>query len=267
MGHIYKIWNEINEKVYIGQTIRPISERWNEHKRDSQYGKQHLYYAIRKYGLKYFHIEEIEECENLLLNEKEKYWINFYNSYKNGYNMTLGGQGTLTTNQYQDEQIYKLWDEGYCISEIARILKLKSTQPVKNRLHDYENYTQKESEYRGQKSSAKQKEKKIYQWTRYGDFIQEFNSEKEAAKATGIDYKAINQALNKGKHTSGNFVWSFEKVFPNKLLWQCDMQGNKIKCFIDSGDASRQLKFDASSIRKVVRGEKPYYKNFKWIED
>ena len=128
-------------------------------------------------------------------------------------------------------------------------------------------WTEKESEYRGQKSSAKQKEKKIYQWTRYGEFIQEYNSEKEAAKITGIDYKAINQALNRGKHTSGNFVWSFEKVFPNKLLWQCDMQGNKIKCFIDSGDASRQLNFDASSIRKVIRGEKSYYKNFKWIED
>lgn len=52
--------------------------------------------AIKKYGSENFHAEEIEECDNSLLNEREKYWINFYNSYSDGYNMTKGGEGGNT---------------------------------------------------------------------------------------------------------------------------------------------------------------------------
>jgi len=47
--------------------------------------------AIHKYGKENFIIEEIEKCNQELLNEREKYWISFYNSYENGYNSTLGG--------------------------------------------------------------------------------------------------------------------------------------------------------------------------------
>ena len=48
--------------------------------------------AIHKYGRDKFHIQLIEECPVNILNEREKYWINFYNSYNTGYNLTLGGQ-------------------------------------------------------------------------------------------------------------------------------------------------------------------------------
>lgn len=46
---------------------------------------------MRKYGIEHFHIEQIEETDKP--EEREIYWINFYNSYKNGYNATLGGDG------------------------------------------------------------------------------------------------------------------------------------------------------------------------------
>lgn len=47
---------------------------------------------MRKYGINNFHIIEIEECNNDNLNEREKYWIKYYNSVENGYNATYGGE-------------------------------------------------------------------------------------------------------------------------------------------------------------------------------
>lgn len=122
MGYIYKIVNDINDKVYIGQTQRSIQERWNEHLKESKNTRSHthLYNAMRKYGIDQFHIEIIEEVTNNILNEREIYWISQYNSFYNGYNSSLGGEG----NKIIDNQlVLKLWNEGKLISEIAHELK------------------------------------------------------------------------------------------------------------------------------------------------
>lgn len=93
MGYIYKISNSINDKVYIGQTIQLISERWKVHLFRAKNGhKTHLYSAMRKYGIENFTIEELEQVDNKELDDRERYWIKYYNSYYNGYNSTLGGQ-------------------------------------------------------------------------------------------------------------------------------------------------------------------------------
>lgn len=97
MGYIYKITNNINDKVYIGQTIGPIQNRWRQHqlsastenKKKIMDGK--LQRAFRKYGIEHFQIEQVEECANELLNERECYWIEHYNSLRKGYNSTIGG--------------------------------------------------------------------------------------------------------------------------------------------------------------------------------
>ena len=92
---IYKIQNKINGKCYIGQSIN-IYKRWQEHKSNS-INKNHedsyypLYCAIRKYGIDNFDFSIIEECNQEELNNKEIYWVKYYNSFENGYNQTLGG--------------------------------------------------------------------------------------------------------------------------------------------------------------------------------
>lgn len=99
MGKIYKITNQVNGKIYVGQTISTLEERFASHCNDAQWGRtnQLLHQAIRKYGAENFIIELIEECEDSLLNEREIYWIKELNSvwgYDNlGYNMTEGGGG------------------------------------------------------------------------------------------------------------------------------------------------------------------------------
>ena len=51
MGYIYIIKNNVNSKVYIGQTKKSIEERWKEHIYSSTYRNQILYMAMRKYGV------------------------------------------------------------------------------------------------------------------------------------------------------------------------------------------------------------------------
>jgi len=90
---IYKIVNNINGKIYIGQTIKDLNKRMAVHLCTSSYvGK-----VLRKYGLQSFTISVIDDAYNKeTLNEKEIYWIKFYNSkIPNGYNITGGGEGHL----------------------------------------------------------------------------------------------------------------------------------------------------------------------------
>lgn len=88
---IYKITNIVNNKVYIGQTINPINERFQRHLTDSLNNKldTHFARAIRKYGKESFKIETIDTAttqEELTL--KEQQWIRYYDSVNTGYNET-----------------------------------------------------------------------------------------------------------------------------------------------------------------------------------
>lgn len=90
---IYKITNLKNNKIYIGQTIRDIKQRFIEHCKPSSECSA-LKFAIKKYGKQNFIIEELYYSFNLMdLNEKEEYFINIFNSCnkKFGYNCNFGG--------------------------------------------------------------------------------------------------------------------------------------------------------------------------------
>ena len=119
MAYIYRIWNDINNKSYIGKTELTIQKRWEQHKKDSQradFQNRPLYKAIRKYGIEHFHIEEVEQCDSKIVNSKEIYWIEYYGTFKNGYNATLGGDG----KSYCDyDLVYSLYKEGLTIKQIS----------------------------------------------------------------------------------------------------------------------------------------------------
>lgn len=94
MGSIYKITNNINQKIYIGYTTQSISKRMNQHRNDDIGHDTVLGRAIAKYKWENFSYEVIEECEDReKLLELERYYIKLYNSIvPNGYNMTPGGE-------------------------------------------------------------------------------------------------------------------------------------------------------------------------------
>ena len=129
---IYKITNIQNNKVYIGQTIRPIEQRFNRHINDALNNilNTHFARAIRYYGKENFVIEAIDHAETQEeLNQKEQYWIRYYNSVEDGYNETdaiskCGG------NTYQS----KTPDEMENIKEKIRKTKLGKLNPMARRI-------------------------------------------------------------------------------------------------------------------------------------
>lgn len=89
---VYKITCDINNKVYIGQTSKPIQKRLEKHFSLALSEKERsdsikLSRAIRKYGKSHFYIQELERVSNQdELDEREYFWINHHNAVKQGYN-------------------------------------------------------------------------------------------------------------------------------------------------------------------------------------
>ena len=99
MNCIYKIVNDINGKMYVGKTTESIEKRFKDHIRkvnDEVACQRPLYRAMKKYGIQNFHIEIIEQVDDVdLLSEREIFWITALDTYSNGYNATLGGDGRV----------------------------------------------------------------------------------------------------------------------------------------------------------------------------
>jgi len=125
---IYKITNIQNNKVYIGQTIRLVEQRFHRHMSDALNNilDTHFARAVRKYGKDSFKVEIIDTAKTQdELNQKEQYWIRQYDSVNNGYNETdaiskCGG------NTYQS----KTEEEMSIIKDKIRETKLGAKNPM-----------------------------------------------------------------------------------------------------------------------------------------
>lgn len=112
MAYIYSITNLENQKIYVGKTTQPNPyDRWKQHlqlarSKDNlnETNSAHsmpIVRAISKYGADQFKFRVLEECLDDKVNERETYWIERLNSCgKNGYNITLGGEGIKKPRQY-----------------------------------------------------------------------------------------------------------------------------------------------------------------------
>ena len=213
MAFIYKITNDINNKIYIGKTEFSIEKRFKEHCADSQKDfkeKRPLYSAMKKYGTEHFHVSLIEETDRP--EERETYWIKQYNSYSNGYNATLGGDGRT---YYDHKQIIKALKENPYPSEIAKLIgcsadlvySIAKTNkiPVKNKSHE---------------NLRNRLKKEIFAYDKDGNFIQSFESVADAAKwccslgkCTSLNSGAKNciAACARGKQKSAyGYIWKYK---------------------------------------------------------
>ena len=117
MQGIYKIKNKINNKIYIGQS-KNIIQRWEQHKRNLSPSCTKLNNAFKKYGIENFEFSIIEEISNSeLLTTREQYWIEYYDSIKNGYNI-LNATNTMSGESNLNSKL-KLKD----VNEIIELLK------------------------------------------------------------------------------------------------------------------------------------------------
>ena len=158
---IYKITNKLNNHSYIGLSTK-VEERWKYHQ--TPYNQQResyktLYKAFEKYGIENFTFEILEECSIQELGEKEKYYIAKYDTYKNGYNMTTGGEDNVGSahpnhkltdedvinirirynNLERRKEVYQLYKDRIGESGFGKIWKGESWQHIMPEVYTPEN--------------------------------------------------------------------------------------------------------------------------------
>lgn len=209
MAYIYKVTNQINGKVYIGKTAKSdIQQRWKEHQRDRQKDRckdRPFYRALNKYGPENFSIEEIEQCDISILEEREIYWINCYRSYVdwddcNGYNATTGGDGKAWCDY---DQVYSLWQEGKLIKEIAEEMGY-CVESVRNIL--VEKNVKKEERLERGKQSIRKRCAKLDPVT--NEILTIYDSTAEVERANG-NTKHIADVCNGKRKTCKGYKWCY----------------------------------------------------------
>lgn len=206
---IYKITNDIDDKVYIGQTKHSLEKRLKIHFHDSQLEKiknRPFYAAINKYGSEHFFIEPIEKCSAEKGDEREMFWIEKYDSFKNGYNATYGGAGKA----FIDKKLtLKLWNEGKSVKEISDITK-RTREGIADFLHE-KGVSKEETTER----SHKTKKKSVLMYDMEGNYIREFSSSREVMRhftnnPSGGGHIA---AVCKGQRKSAfGYIWKYKET-------------------------------------------------------
>ena len=206
MAYIYKITNTENGKIYIGKTISSIETRWKQHIKDSfknECKNRPLYRAFNKYGIDAFTIEEVEKCEVDILEERERYWIEFFRSFKQGYNATLGGDG----KPYLDyDLIISVYKKTLSIIDTANICKC-DRHSVSSILKNCNIKTLTSEEVNKNKYG-----KIVNQYDLQDNFINSFPSVREAARSLGKEgYSHISDVCKGKRKTAYGYKWSFSE--------------------------------------------------------
>ena len=262
---IYCIENLVNHKKYIGQSVN-IYTRWGIHKSELRYNNHenpHMQSAWNKYGEENFKFYILEECEASMLDDREIFYISYYDTYNQGYNLTIGGQGT------QGKKFSKR--ERKEISERLKGHEVSEETREKFRLHMTEQFN---DEYFIQKYNEmmNKKKTKIKCYDKNG-FLTIYDDIHSAARELNIEATNICKVL-KGKHkTSGIYTFCYENEniskselekryiknkntdFSKQKVEHVDENDNVIKVFNSISECSSFYNIDGSSISKVCRGK------------
>lgn len=207
MAYIYKIVNDINNKIYIGKTENSIEKRFREHCRDAfrkRNKNRPLYSAMQKYGIEHFHVELVEKTNNP--EEREQYWIQEYGSFKYGYNATLGGDG----KHYKDyDLVYSLYKKGKTIKQICEILNYdaKTCRAALDKFNiSHEERVQRKIE---------QTQKPILQLDKdTKEVLNVFPSIAEAYRYLGKQHSGHIAAVCNGKRkTAYGYIWKYDELY------------------------------------------------------
>lgn len=272
---IYKIENKINKKIYIGQSIE-IENRWKKH----LYTKDDflIHRAIQKYGKQCFDFSILEECDVSELNDKEQYWIEYYNSLMpNGYNMTPGGSTGAGLARGKVVEQYDLF--GNFIAEYSNAHEANRQTGInysdicaccrREKPHAC-NYQWKYKDNEDQRiTNIFSSDLVLYNWPiqRYsltGQFIKEYNNFKEACEDITVGKSSLCQCLKKKSKTCANSLWiykgekliipkRYEQLKNRKAVLQFDLNENFIKEFASITEASKETNIPYQNISKVCQ--------------
>ena len=285
---IYKITNLKNNLVYIGQTMNfgiRRRDHWSDKTNDD------LHNDIQKLGREYFKFEIIEKCDVDQLDEREKYWIEYYDSYNMGYNNTEGGSGNkLNAKNSQCIPVYAYNLDGtfaaeyYSIASAMRELNMKSNNITRCIIHNDNHHHSGGFMWRTYKTDqipAFEKNlggKSIYCYdlnTRL--FVKEYKTVTEAGiELCGKRTPHICSAANGSRKSACGFLWSYEKFerLPDdyqgakrslQKVYAYDMKTREfVKEYPNAYQAEIQLNGDKNKISDVILGLRKSWKGFLW---
>lgn len=285
---IYKITNLKNNLVYIGQTVNfgiRRRDHWSDKTNDD------LHNDIQKLGREYFKFEIIEKCDVDQLDEREKYWIEYYDSYNMGYNNTEGGSGNkLNAKNNQCIPVYAYNLDGtfaaeyYSIASAMRELNMKSNNITRCIIHNDNHHHSGGFMWRTYKTDqipAFEKNlggKSIYCYdlnTRL--FVKEYKTVTEAGiELCGKRTPHICSAANGSRKSACGFLWSYEKFerLPDdyqgakrslQKVYAYDMKTREfVKEYPNAYQAEIQLNGNKNKISDVILGLRKSWKGFLW---
>lgn len=281
MAYIYKISNNINDKVYIGKTLYSIQRRWKQHLYNAKNRKdlQHipLYFAMNVHGIEHFSISEVEQVKDYhLLSQRQKYWIAKFDSYNHGYNATKGGDGSLL---YDYDYIWELWNKGLKIKDISKIVGCNDFV-VRTVLDLYKVPTEKRTQrsYEDQVASHSSFQIPVEQIDiETGIVLHLYPSLSKAAKAVKGDSSNISKTCKGKIKTYQGYKWQYKKDtqhvkkdFSSRPVCKLDLKTRKIlEIYPSISQAARSVNGDSSYISKVCKGKQHSSKGFGWcyLED
>lgn len=157
---------------------------------------------MNKYGIEHFHIELVEECSIEQLSEREQYWIEYYKSYHDGYNATVGGDGKF----YLDyEKIYQVYQETLNCKKTAEIVGC-CADSVHDILHNIYHISpevlQRNGKLSGQKKVA-MLDKNTF------EVLEVFASAKEAGQFLGKSHQHIHDVCNGKRNSAYGYDWCY----------------------------------------------------------
>tara|TARA_Y100000296_G_C5086110_1_gene212478 strand:- start:110 stop:784 length:675 start_codon:yes stop_codon:yes gene_type:complete len=166
-GLIYKATNKINGKSYVGQTTKTVDTRKNGHIESVNKDSDLVFHrAIRKYGEDNFIWETLCKCNDIdELNEKEIFYIDKYNTFGSGYNMTEGGGGVtglrFNLSEEVKEKISKLAKERFSVPENNPMYGKHHSEETRKKWSEIRKgrFTGEENSFYGKKHSEESLEK------------------------------------------------------------------------------------------------------------
>lgn len=218
-----------------------------------------------KYGVDKFDIELVEECDDALLDEREIYWISYYDSYKTGYNENIGGRNAV---KYDHDYIHQLFLDGLTQKEIKQKVGISEAALIKV-LKKYDDYMD-VAPIRSKEAHRKNKfRKSIEMFSLDGQFIKTYDSVASAGRDNSIAPTAISACANGKTPYAGVYLWKFtdstKEIKPMKKtrrhylgIDQLDDSGNIINHFDSIKEASESTGINAGSIRNVASGIERY---------
>ena len=195
----------VTDKLYIGKTCRTYKQRWDAHKYQSKTFNDHFHRAIRKYGWENFVFEVLHDnIDFIWLDDWEIYYIDYYNTFKEGYNSTRGGGGTNGVKCSEETKI-KIAEKqkGVPKTEETRI-KMSNAKRGKS-------YTEKQKIAHRESLKYKKHTSKcvsVSQYSRDGEFIKTYRTVKEAQLETGA--RDISSCCKGKRKTSKGFIWKYK---------------------------------------------------------